>query len=309
MYRATAAQCCLFGVIALSNQHVDFIAPHRYTTIDLLHLAEGNDAFGDISLVFRPSYAQPLALLAPMDTGNWEDWCNTSSGGPAQCDHYPFAVNCTAWDRSQGTFAHPEHVILANIRLWDGSACANATGGMLPRIFSMLFGESTQDHTLSHPAQRNTFIEANLAGTVLYPEGVKLIVGTAQTLFGSVFGLQLRRWCAAQGWALLWGLGTSNDPAWWAAGHAVLGHRVVDPHASSSLNLTVSSASVAAFDAQWAAVAKARANSTVDTIDWAGSLWPKLPEALGVSSGLWPGQCADIDSCVGHANGDCVCYK
>jgi hypothetical protein len=40
-----------------------------YTTNNLLHLDTGNPTFGDVSLVMRPSYAQAMALISPLDTG------------------------------------------------------------------------------------------------------------------------------------------------------------------------------------------------------------------------------------------------
>jgi hypothetical protein len=283
----------------------------RYTTTNFLHLNVGNNMFGDVSIILRPQSVHPLALLEPVDSGNWEDWCNRTGPVGKQCHHFPFSVNCSAWDRVQGTVDHMEHILLANAVMWNSPVCANTTGGILPRLFSMLYGETRQDRTLTDPAQMMTFIEANLAGTVLYPDGVKLIVGTMQTLFGSVLGGQLRRWCVQNGWALLWAVGPSDDPAWWAAGHGVMDTRAVDPRAAATLNLTISTAGASQFDALWNTVASARAGGTAGAIQWNSSVWAEIPAELVVSSGLWPGQCADIDTCVAvHTNGgDCVCYS
>lgn len=43
-----------------------------YTTSNLLHIDIGSTIFGDVSMILTPSYAQPMALLEPVDTGNWE---------------------------------------------------------------------------------------------------------------------------------------------------------------------------------------------------------------------------------------------
>ena len=80
-----------------------------YTTVSMLRLATGNPTFGDVSVVFRPTYAQPLALLEPVDTGNWEEVCNRSSPPkpPIGCATFPYAVNCSAWaPRVQGAIYH-----------------------------------------------------------------------------------------------------------------------------------------------------------------------------------------------------------
>jgi hypothetical protein len=117
------------------------------TLVHRFRLATGNPTFGDVSVVLRPNYAQPLALLEPLDTGNWEEVCNRSSPPvpPFGCATFPYAVNCSAWaPRVQGTFAHPEHIILANVDMWNGGKCVNETGGMLERIFSLLFGNKPQ---------------------------------------------------------------------------------------------------------------------------------------------------------------------
>ena len=94
-----------------------------YTTANMFRLNIGNPTFGDVSLILRPSVARPLALLSPLDTGNWEDHCNASTPRPAQCTHFPYAVDCSAWDLTQGTFDHPEHTLLANALLWNSTTC------------------------------------------------------------------------------------------------------------------------------------------------------------------------------------------
>eukprot|EP00038_Savillea_parva_P024773 m.45006 g.45006 ORF g.45006 m.45006 type:complete len:527 (+) comp6600_c0_seq1:125-1705(+) len=283
-----------------------------YTTVDMLRVNVGNNAFGDVSLILRPQFAHPLGLLEPVDTGNWEDWCNTSNA-PTQCVHYPFSINCSAWDRVQGTFDHPEHALLANIRMWDSNDCANETAGMLPRLFSLLFGEHPSDRALSRPSQMMSFIEANLAGTVLYPHGVKHVVATAQSLLGSPLGHVLRAWCVQQGWPLLWARGPSDDPAWWANGSAVLDTRVLDPHALSDLNVSFPATTMQRFDTLWMQVASARAAGKASSVAWYGShgAWAQLPSELVVSSGLWPLACADTDACVGvlSSNDACVCRQ
>jgi hypothetical protein len=49
--------------------------------------------------------------------------------------------------------------------------------------------------------------EADIAGTVHYPDGIKMVIGTFTSLFGTVLGEQLQHWCIEHGWPLVWALG------------------------------------------------------------------------------------------------------
>jgi hypothetical protein len=56
--------------------------------------------------------------------------------------------------------------------------------------------DARQDRALTHASQVMTFVEANLAGTVRYPDGVKLVVVAVQTLFGTHLAEEIRAWCS-----------------------------------------------------------------------------------------------------------------
>ena len=49
--------------------------------------------------------------------------------------------------------------------------------------------------------------EAQIAGNVLFPEGVKMLVGQFEQLFGTPTGMQLRHLAKQNGWVLGWALG------------------------------------------------------------------------------------------------------
>lgn len=74
---------------------VEVVERLLYTTVNVLHLDTGNPGFGDVSMILRPGYAQPFALLEPVDTGNWEDSCNVSAC-PIVCK-YLYLVDCVVW--------------------------------------------------------------------------------------------------------------------------------------------------------------------------------------------------------------------
>ena len=117
-----------------------------YVAHNLLHLDVGNPSFGDVALVLTPSYARPMSLIEPVDTGNWESACNATatataaaaaaagatnaaatnaaaaSPASARCG-FPLPLNCSAWpERRQGTFGSLTHTLVANSELWNSGA-------------------------------------------------------------------------------------------------------------------------------------------------------------------------------------------
>lgn len=54
------------------------------------------------------------------------------------------------------------------------------------------------------PAWNVEHWEANVVGTVSYPQNVKAVLASFVAHYGTERGRQLRVWCAAHGWALVW---------------------------------------------------------------------------------------------------------
>lgn len=58
----------------------------QYTAVNWFKFDTGNAQFGDISVIFQPSYVKQMGYMVPMDTGLYEMGCNpevqTGSGGP-----------------------------------------------------------------------------------------------------------------------------------------------------------------------------------------------------------------------------------
>ena len=274
-----------------------------YTTANMLRLPTGDPTFGDVSVILTPSYAQPLALLEPVDTGNWQESCNVSDR-PTGCDRFPKRLDCSAWPapHAQGTYAHHMHTLLAHANLWRP-----CDGDLLLQAFRRLYGPG------STPDASDDFIEPDLAGTVRYPEGVKLLVGEFSALFGTPLGEAVRAFGRKWGWALAWGL---SAPMRRAANVSLATHqRSLDPDVldgTSIRNLSLPATSRAAFDLVWRDVSARRAaGAPLTPADWS-HFWSQLPSSLDLSSGLRPGQCADLDACVGVRRGaredECVCY-
>ena len=271
--------------------------------------------FGDVTLVLRNSEVQAMALLEPSDTGQFQDYCNASRP-PANTCGYPIPMNCSGvpgmtygvWP--QRTFEHHVHTLLGNVRLWESrtvAAVPNCTQGVLARIYGALFGNSTSREKLNY-AELLTFVEVNIAGTVQYPQGVKLIVAEFASLFGTQAGRRVQAWAIKHGWMLAWALGNGGgkapqlygkhlDQATWSAD----GGRVLDPVVlgHSTANLSATPSAVAAFHTQWAANISAKLHES----------WAALPATLRISAGLRADDCADSNACVGvTASGSCVCY-
>ena len=111
-----------------------------YTLMNLLHLDVGNFVFGDITIVFNRTYVDPLALVAPLDTGTFVTGCVYGQDKPRkkfttddnQCN-WPFMwMRCNDWpyDWTMGTLtnisATMDHIILENDVIWAGvPGCPN----------------------------------------------------------------------------------------------------------------------------------------------------------------------------------------
>ena len=242
------------------------------------------------------------------DTGNWQDSCNLTGGkGQPQACQYPYPVNCSVWDLQQGTFDHFSHVLLDNVKVWDSHR--NCTGDVLARYFARLYGTAAGADTALYDLEAKdlgTFMEPNLAGTVRYPDGIKLVVATFTSLFGTENGRKVQAFCKKWGWVLAWALSTNG------AERFALDSRVIDPEvfavATASHNATISAEAKRGFAMLWQDANATRGRSPAPS-DWA-KMWGAMPAELGLSSGLRGGDCGDIDRCVGvsPASGNCVCY-
>ena len=123
--------------------------------------------------------------------------------------------------------------------MWDSHK--NCTGDVLARYFARLYGTAAGADTALYDLQAKdlgTFMEPNLAGTVRYPDGIKLVVATFTSLFGTENGRKVQSFCKKWGWVLAWALSTNG------AERFALDSRVIDPEvfavATASHNATVS---------------------------------------------------------------------
>eukprot|EP01052_Picozoa_sp_SAG31_P033095 SAG31_NODE_3697_length_3978_cov_1.827791_2_plen_295_part_00 len=277
----------------------------------------------------------------------------------------------TPWlflDRKLGTLDHFDHLILENALIWgngssndcphsddngwDSPSCVPKTywsnttliaESVLPMFARMFHGPGRLPH-INTGGKDGWFhyMEANIAGRIPYPQGIKFVVLSFPQLFGTPNATGARKWCEKWGWPLLWALGPNDQ----AASHMMGGgstavyavdadDRMLDPHVLAKIpawtNLTeaTSSAAMESFDQLWSTVAKARASAPLskECNPWDptpcdnGGLKPSnftfwwsefkatVPTALRVAS-LRPRQCANVDKCVGlNGDGHCVCNR
>jgi hypothetical protein len=197
-----------------------------YTALNTLVVDSGNPLFGPISAVFQPNFVRNMTFVAPMDTGYWEMFCNTTYppadgggfqsrfrlgmdpavtpidgvGGPPRNP-----INCSAWGgHTFGTLGHLDHLLLLSERLWLNHSTIQET---FQRLFEPIpTAVPTLQTAAAKGLQTMHYLEADLAGNVIFPDGVKSVLAQAR-LLGTAAAAALRDWCVGNGWALLWSAG------------------------------------------------------------------------------------------------------
>ena len=254
-------------------------------------------------------------------------WTDPSGGGGGTCMNNPHPShhhhgmfgggNCSVpdWDNhthtfNLGTLQHYNHLVLANIRWWNQSIAAG-----LGTQFARMYNPSALNLTSSEWFQ---YWEADIVGSVTYPHGIKMVVATFRSLFGTVFGNRVQEWCKRQGWILVWALGTNQEEQMGPGGGSDVKYavdsrstRILDPivfgHTSAAHNTSLSVA-VPPFNDLWSKVA---ANKNENTTSAQYLAWfNELPREPGLVRALLAGECSDASACVGTSSkGECLCYQ
>ena len=231
--------------------------------------------------------------------------------------HGPFGGgnNCSVpdWDNATGTFnlgtlEDYRHLMLAAVRWWNQTLVQGLVPTMARMYNSSAFNISSEE--TFH------YWEADIVGTVAYPQGIKMVIGTFGSLFGSEYGEALQAWCRRQGWVLLWALGPGDGgggkgmdfdspPAPVDARTTRMLDPSVLPSATAGRNTSVAEYADS-FTALWKKVGAARTSNT--TAAEYAAWFAELPTGLA-ARGLMAGECADASRCVGtRADGACICY-
>ena len=216
-----------------------------------------------------------------------------------------------------GTPTHYYHILEAGVSIWTNNRSSNNLGALMGRMAA-----PTEFPISSEEVFR--YWEANIAGAPLYPDGIKMMVGSFGDLFGTRLGHKLREWCQQQGWVLAWALGNpANTEGQDDAQTAPYANRTLDPavlsHTTASHNLSLAS-SVAGFEELWKEMAIAQNSTQPDPDDpydpaqlnasVTFEMWRKMPADLHLDF-LTGSSCSDINGCVGvrPKDGSCVCYS
>jgi hypothetical protein len=246
------------------------------------------------------------------------DWSNATSECTEHHHHHGFGGggnNCSVpyWDNRThdfhlGTLESYDHLLLAGARWWNNTVVS----GLGPQ-FARMYNSSGYNITSSEWFK---YWEADIVGTVSYPAGIKMVVATFRSLFGTDLGTQVRAWCRLHGWPLAWALGPDDgsdsfmDPSHNYSVDARVS-RLLDPsvlpHSSAGRNTSVAEYE-AAVASVWAAVAAAKSanTTTAEYVGW----WAQLPAGGLTVRALLAGDCADASKCIGsRLDGHCVCYE
>lgn len=277
-------------------------------------------------MIFSNSYARNMTLIAPVDTGMWQHICYENNSAPWFSKNF----TCSAWPKpyTLGTLQAFDHVILANAIMWQDQLGQGSAKIALAKVFSRMFGQWGK-----YPVNSSnilTYWESDFQGAVLYPQGVRMVVGSFSELFGTHYGKLLRDWCAARGWILAWAMGgvpnttslaghrpphrlSADD---WPSVPYAYNNRLLDPavfaRTNAARNASIPGNASAAFSAVWDAVNASVAQqgaSGRQWHEWWAALRAGAPAALSVAP-LSARSCADPDRCVGvDAARRCVCYQ
>jgi len=270
--------------------------------------------FGDATIIFNNNYVRDMILAAPVDTGLYEMLCN----GTAKGKKPPLKPNCRGWTSTSAvaTWDHFDHLILENLEFWRLSSTNGS--GFLSSVYDeaqALFQRSAFGGDYARVPNITSlgvmkYWETNVVGNVRFPEGVRFVIGSFPSLFGTLDGHRLQDFARRFGWPMVWSL--AQVPKWGHFGRssAPLNHRVLDPTvvASPSLNITLPDAAHRAFEALWNLVAQQRQNAS--DVQWR-LWWEKLALNQIQLAPATARRCAASDSCIGSElkSGICLCKR
>lgn len=339
-----AVETSIFGFPAFPNASQPDVetASSRpvYAGLNMYRASAGNPQCGPISAVISRRWVQADAVAAAVDTGLFNGSCGAPGTRPAAQYNGTTCFRCEAWPPASeqlGAPGHLAHLILPYLTFFNATqeiAGENYTEYNLARLVSRLLSRRTygkqEPEVTAQPVQLNFmenvfgYLEVNPLVTVRYPEGISMMIGVFEVLFGTEEGKRLRDWCIAQSWPLAWATnprfanwdcfdGNCSFPVdrFYSDGDSA-NQRLLDPVVLQSVseghNMTSHSSfnkSAHDFEALWAQAADVKSE---DRMRWSRHAWRQLngAPALAVEP-LYAGACAS-DSCVAvRLDGACVC--
>lgn len=301
--------------------------------------------WGDVAVIFNNSALQDTVLYTPMDSGDFTCDCTDYSKtfcaawtNQSACSHFWYCrwdsaalrcgaartqpkASCTVWGgATPGVVGHLDHLMIPFAR-WAGEtpdAPPDVDHARIARLFArQLQPWGSTGYPNMTIAAFDYYYEAQLLGNPRYDGGIKMVVADFKINFGTTNGDKIRRWCAEQGWPLIWSSSTlpraKSGP--WPAQGRVLDATVTNSSAFHNLSTPVSQAK-AMHVGMWAKVRAGRDKNVASTkkfLEW----WVELVDATPVAlrpAPLMAGDCARPHDCIGVTptvtpKRACVCYS
>ena len=308
-----------------------------YAALNMYRGSGGNPQCGPVSAVLSRRFLARQILAAPIDTGFFYGACADGSA-TGKLGNVTVA-RCNAWAgaRTLGTPPYLSHLLLPYLRFYNESephAGASYPSYKLARLLTRLLSRRTYGTARPAPLPlsfvENTlgYFELNPLALIDFPQGVKLLVGMFELLWGSSAGERLREWAVSRGWPLVWAYnpamsffrcGPSGDapscifPHDLAVGIDTAAVRLLDPwvlaRVAAGRNLTITNDTERAVHTAWERTNSSRASRTELESAWTSLVRDEMNvfSPLAVEP-VFFGACAD-EECVGvHVRGQhCVC--
>ena len=159
-----------------------------------------------------------------------------------------------------GTAEHYYHTLAGGVNVWTDSSPGSQLGVLVRRMAEPYSTNISQQEIFK-------YWEAMLAGQPLFPDGIKMLVGSFSQLFGTENGRRLQAWCKKEGWVLVWALReVGADPPGPGSPNgmdmgAPYANRSLDlqvlMHTSAAHNISITNERRLEFDGLWLDVAAA----------------------------------------------------
>ncbi|GAB5353709.1 hypothetical protein AAMO2058_000057200 [Amorphochlora amoebiformis] len=276
-----------------------------YTAVNTLKIDMGNIDFGNLSAVFNREFSDNMTLMFMIDTGIIEFSCNKSL-----LRNFSFPVDCEYvlnHITDVGTPEYFNHLLLGNQRTWATQTLQDH----MARTLASKWGEPRLSST-----RIVTYLEADIAGALWYPEGIKFLLASFPAYFGSSAGHLIRKWCQQRGWALIWVLGADwNEKHHKPSLKYGFNGRIVDPLLKTT-NVTCHPTDEAAFKITWELMEELRGKEgkgdTGEDISYqqGAEVWGQLADMVSADIQVEPlraNRCENIAAAIGlNLLGDCV---
>lgn len=218
-----AAERFFFGYPPFPNASCPDVATASqrptYAALNMYRSSGGNPQCGPVSAVFSRRWVGSRAIAAPFDTGLFVDFCGLDAHGPADFNGVR-CLRCEVWPPERRPLGVPDlfdHLLPTYLEFFNATQ-EIAGDEYVEYNFARLLLRSLSRRTYSQalvgsgaaPLELNLleslfgYLEVNPMVTLDFPQGVLMLVGLFDILFGTAAGAVLRDWCIDQGWPLAW---------------------------------------------------------------------------------------------------------